>query len=95
MEMQIPLSIDEIEITDHHREVNAAAVKRLADSIEMIGLRHPITVKQRGDRYVLVAGRHRIEAYKKLNIEFIPATIVKMTKMQGHKPCTSHQPPLM
>ncbi|BBD00842.1 MULTISPECIES: hypothetical protein [Sphingobium] len=22
-------------------------------------------------------------------------TIVKMTKMQGHKPCTSHQPPLM
>jgi ParB/RepB/Spo0J family partition protein len=59
--------------------VNAAAVKRLADSIDKIGLRHPITVREKGDRYVLVAGRHRIEAYKKMDIEHIPATIVKMT----------------
>lgn len=78
-EISLPITIDEIDIADTRRQVNPAAVKRLADSIEQVGLRHPITVRERGDRYLLVAGRHRIEAFKKLGREHIPATIVKMT----------------
>jgi uncharacterized protein with PIN domain len=78
-EISLPITIDEIDIGDARRQVNPAAVKRLADSIEQVGLRHPITVRERGDRYLLVAGRHRIEAFKKLGREHIPATIVKMT----------------
>ncbi len=78
-EINMPVTISDIEIPENRREVNPAAVKRLADSIDKIGLRHPITVREKGDRYVLVAGRHRIEAYKRLEIEHIPATIVKMT----------------
>jgi ParB/RepB/Spo0J family partition protein len=77
-EISLPITIDEIDIGDTRRQVNSAAVKRLADSIEQVGLRHPITVRERGDRYLLVAGRHRIEAFKKLGREHIPATIVKM-----------------
>lgn len=78
-DISMPITIADIDIPDGRREVNTAAVKRMADSIDKIGLRHPITVREKGDRYVLVAGRHRIEAYKKMEIEHIPATIVKMT----------------
>jgi uncharacterized ParB-like nuclease family protein len=78
-EISLPITIDDIDIADTRRQVNPAAVKRLADSIEQVGLRHPITVRERGERYLLVAGRHRIEAFKKLGREHIPATIVKMT----------------
>ena len=78
-DINMPITIDDIDIPENRREVNSASVKRLADSIDKIGLRHPITVREKGDRYILVAGRHRIEAYKKMGIEHIPATIVKMT----------------
>jgi uncharacterized ParB-like nuclease family protein len=78
-DISLPITIDDIDILDGRRQVNPAAVKRLADSIDQIGLRHPITVREKGDRYILVAGRHRIEAFRKLEREHIPATIVKMT----------------
>jgi ParB-like chromosome segregation protein Spo0J len=78
-DIYMPITIDDIDIPAGRREVNAAAVKKLADSIDQIGLRHPITVREKGDRYVLVAGRHRLEAYRKMEIEHIPAVIVKMT----------------
>lgn len=78
-DINMPITIADIDIPDERREVNSASVKRLADSIEKIGLRHPITVREKGDRYVLVAGRHRIEAYRRLEREHIPASIVKMT----------------
>jgi ParB-like chromosome segregation protein Spo0J len=78
-ETQFPIPVDDVVVGDGHREVNTAAVKRLADSINQIGLRHPITVREKGGQYLLVAGRHRLEAYKKMDIEYIPATIVKMT----------------
>jgi ParB-like chromosome segregation protein Spo0J len=79
IETQFPIPVDDVVVGDGHREVNSAAVKRLADSINQIGLRHPITVREKGGQYLLVAGRHRLEAYRKMDIEYIPATIVKMT----------------
>jgi hypothetical protein len=78
-DINMPITISDIDIPDSRREVNTAAVKRLADSIDKIGLRHPITVREKGDRYILVAGRHRLKAYRKMGIEHIPATICKMT----------------
>lgn len=78
-DIQMPITIEDIDIASGRREVNSATVKRLADSIDQIGLRHPITVREKGERYILVAGRHRIEAFKKLGREHIPATIAKMT----------------
>lgn len=75
----MPLALDEIVIPEGRRAVNAKAVKMLADSIEKIGLRHPVTVRRRGEGYQLVAGLHRIEAFKKLGREHIPAVISSMT----------------
>jgi ParB family chromosome partitioning protein len=79
----MPLAIDDIAIPSGRREINQAAVKRLADSIDQIGLRHPITVRRFADKYTLVAGLHRIEAHKKLGLEHIPACIVSMSKAEA------------
>ncbi len=78
-EINLPITISDIDISNDRRAINQATVKRLADSIEQIGLRHPITVRERGDRYQLIAGRHRIAAHEKLGLEHIQAVIVKMT----------------
>lgn len=78
-DISFPLAIDDIDIPVGRREVDVVVVKRIADSIDQIGLRHPITVKRKGERYVLIVGRHRLEAFKKLDRDFIPATIVTMT----------------
>lgn len=82
-DIHMPLAIDEIVIPDTRREVNAAVVKRLADSIENIGLRHPITVRKKGEQYVLVAGRHRLEACRKLGREHVLATICQFTNTEA------------
>ena len=82
-EITLPIAFDDIDIPEGRREVNPAVVKRLADSIEQVGLRHPITVRKRNDRYVLVAGRHRLEACRKIGRESVPATIVTMTNAEA------------
>ena len=55
-------------------------VKSLASSIEAVGLLNPVTVT-RGS--VLVAGAHRIEAYKLLGLDDIPATIVDLDEVDA------------
>lgn len=78
-DINMPLALDDIDIPDGRRKVDPSAVKRLADSIDKIGLKHPITVRRKGDRYQLVAGLHRMEACRKLGREHVPAIISSMT----------------
>lgn len=78
-DVALSIMIDDIVVNEGRRELNAASVKKLAQSIEQVGLRHPITVKRKGDGYLLIAGRHRLEACKKLGREHIAAMIVTMT----------------
>lgn len=82
-DVMMPLPIEDIVVADGRREVDPAVVKRLADSIDSIGLRHPITVRKKGEKYILVAGRHRMEAFKKLEREHIPSCIVSMTNAEA------------
>jgi ParB-like chromosome segregation protein Spo0J len=82
-DVQMPLAIEDIVIPDGRREVDRAAVKRLADSIESVGLKHPITVRKHRDQYILVAGLHRLEACRKLGREHVPATISTMTNAEA------------
>lgn len=77
--LQLAIMIEEIDIPSGHRPIDAASVRRLAESIGQIGLQHPVTVKRKGERYLLVAGGHRLAAFKKLGREHIPASIVRMT----------------
>jgi hypothetical protein len=65
------LTLDQIEVTPWGRPYDATTVSRLAQSIRDIGLQHPITVVTRDGRFALVAGRHRLEAFRVLGEERI------------------------
>jgi len=69
------VKINEIIIGDNRRSVNPERVKELAASIQEIGLLNPITITE--DKH-LVAGLHRIEAYKLLGRTEIEATVVSL-----------------
>lgn len=62
------IALDDIEIGERRRPVDGAHVTHLAASLREIGLQTPITVMARRDgdewRYILVAGRHRMEALR-------------------------------
>jgi ParB family chromosome partitioning protein len=69
LELRIP--IYKIAIAASRRSVDTRAVEALASSIETIGLQTPITVRRIWDEdteesFILVTGRHRIEAFRKL-----------------------------
>jgi ParB-like nuclease domain len=64
--------IKDIEIGDHFRR-DLGDVNDIATSIKNNGLIHPIAVTK---NYYLIAGRRRIEAFKKLGLEQIPVTVI-------------------
>jgi ParB-like chromosome segregation protein Spo0J len=45
--------------------------------VEGIGLLHSITVSKHGDWFHLLSGMHRLEAFRQLGRQTIPATIKK------------------
>lgn len=69
------LQIDEITIPDNRRPIDNQKVKELAESIKEIGLINPITVKSDVNKFILVAGLHRLEAYRLLGYEDIEITV--------------------
>lgn len=79
----MPIMIDDIVVAEDRRDVDSTVVNRLADSIKNIGLKHPVTVRRKGDKYSLVAGLHRLEAHKKLGLEHITSCIVSMTNAEA------------
>ena len=73
--MNIP--VDAIEMSTNRRKIDPYKVSELAESIHNIGLINPISVTQIGENgFKLITGLHRLEAYKKLNLEKIPVTLV-------------------
>lgn len=86
-----PIALEQIAIGPRLREVDDEAVARLAESMDRIGLQNPIQVRHNFgidpetgeyDRgldeggFALVAGRHRIEAAKKLGWGRIEAFVL-------------------
>lgn len=57
------------------RPLNKNNVEALAASIKNRGLMNPITLRQKNDRFILVAGLHRLAAFQKLNRETISSHI--------------------
>lgn len=58
------------------RELDAAKIEALAESIIDNGLQTPIQVRRDKERYVLVTGLHRLEAVRVLGEAEIQAFIV-------------------
>jgi ParB family transcriptional regulator, chromosome partitioning protein len=71
--VEIPLK--RIKVSTRLRGTDEDAVKDLSESIAGIGLLHPITVSRHGEWFHLLSGMHRLEAFRQLGRETIPATI--------------------
>ncbi len=71
----VEIPIDRIKVTTRLRAIDEGKIQDLAESIEGVGLLHPITVSQKGDRFHLLAGNHRLEAHRLMGRTTIPATI--------------------
>ena len=72
----VTIRIDEIYVpAKRRREIKPEVVEELAESILEEGLKVPISVRQDGERYVLVSGLQRLEAMKALGEETITAVV--------------------
>ena len=72
--LELPLTSIEVG-TDRARDLDPAWAEGLAGSIEVQGLMQPIVVRPIDGGYVLVAGCHRLEAFRLLGRETIPAVL--------------------
>jgi ParB/RepB/Spo0J family partition protein len=72
------VKIDEIYVPARLRAaLDPEKVDTLAESILELGQQTPISVRHDGERYILVAGLHRMEACKALGEETITAILVR------------------
>ena len=77
----VAIKITEIYVPQALRKpVDPAKVTALAESIAQEGLKMPIHVRTDKDRYVLVAGLHRLEACKALGEQTITVNLVQAKK---------------
>jgi ParB-like chromosome segregation protein Spo0J len=77
------LRLDDIEIPSSVRPYNATAVVELSKSIAATGLQSAPTAIERGGRYILVAGRHRIEALRLLKHESVLVRVVDFDDLEA------------
>jgi len=71
--VEVPLK--RIKVSTRLRGTDEDKVTDLAESIEGIGLLHAITVSKHGEWFHLLSGMHRLEAFRKLGRDTIPASI--------------------
>lgn len=84
------IATSEIETGDRLRAISEAQVEALIASIADVGLLNPITVfKTKAirsgvqiDAFGLVAGAHRLEAYKRLGLVDIPVFVVDLSDLE-------------
>lgn len=76
----IEIRIDQIRILNP-RSRNKGVFTSIVNNIDHVGLKRPITVTEaEEDKYDLVCGQGRLEAYRALGANTIPAIIVKASK---------------
>ncbi len=77
------LTFDQIDFPANSRPTNATDVVALVSSIRTIGLQVPVTVIERDGRYLLIAGRHRLEALRVIGEERVPARVVDFDDIEA------------
>jgi ParB family chromosome partitioning protein len=76
----VRVRITDIAIPEKCRSINEKALEALAHSMNQIGLRTPISVRVINEGFRLVAGRHRLEAARKLRWKRIDAIVMRDDK---------------
>lgn len=74
------VAVDDIWWGDRLRHFSPEKVNDMAESISTIGLRNPIDIRTDGK---LVAGRHRLEAFRKLGRARIPAMVEELSDLKA------------
>jgi hypothetical protein len=78
--------VAKIRVGERSRSLREEAVASLMESIKTIGLQVPISVQidaaSREERYLLVAGLHRLEACRRLGRAHIDARIVELDEIE-------------
>jgi len=77
------IPIHEIDISGRLRGADDDQVESIKDSILEVGLLNPITVNDVDGRFHLIAGLHRVEAYKRLGHYEIPAIILELSDLEA------------
>jgi ParB family transcriptional regulator, chromosome partitioning protein len=77
------VGLDQIDFPSNARPTHADKVSELVTSIRLLGLQSLPTVIERNGRYILVAGRHRIEALRVLGKEQVPIRIVDFNDVEA------------
>jgi len=74
------IKISEIVVGDRLRQSDAGKVAELAESIKALGLLQPIVV---GTDKRLIAGKHRLEAARRLGWESIECTLLTLDPLNS------------
>ena len=74
----VELNVNEIIVKNRKRQADDGKVVEIMESIKEIGLLNPVSVNKTAEGYILVAGLHRLTAYKRLGYNRIQAVIVDM-----------------
>lgn len=82
MSVLTTIPIDKITEHDRIRSVDPAQVEELKKSINQIGLLNPISVCQSYEAFRLVAGSHRLAAYRELGYTEIEALVMDLTDFE-------------
>jgi ParB-like chromosome segregation protein Spo0J len=77
------LTFDQIDLPANARPTNATDVVALVSSIRTIGLQVPLTVIERDGRYLLIAGRHRLEALRVIGEERVPVRVADFDDIEA------------
>lgn len=73
----IPMTLLDTNPNQPRKNFAEEELRELAQSIEQNGLVQPVVVRQKADRYELVAGERRFRAFKLLGKTEIPAVVVE------------------
>jgi ParB family transcriptional regulator, chromosome partitioning protein len=75
--------LDQIDFPANARPTHADKVSELVASIRLLGLQSAPTVIDRNGRYVLVTGRHRLEAMRVIGKDPVPVRIVDFDEIEA------------
>lgn len=74
------LQIKDIKVSQRLREIDQDKVDELVESIQLVGLLHPIVIDSDNN---LLAGNHRLEAHRILGRDSIECRVVNLSELEN------------
>ena len=77
------VKIDRIIRSTSARSLNSETIEWLKNSVNRSGLLHPITVRENGESYDLIAGGHRLEAVRQLDLVEVDCIVISASDLEA------------